>query len=158
MVNYSFLKFDKSTQLRYKPYSNIISRIIWQHCERNKNDFKRLRSYFKYANRANRYIFAFLPRQKYVIKLTEYEAMIFLTIQVDPMIQCGLRKLPSPIVGDLRYLRRLSSSCDYSTKTLSQRYPDSRGCTLREGCDVMPLAVTLFVIFHCLINRGEIQR
>lgn len=47
MVNYSFLKFDKSTQLRYKPYSNIISRIIWQHCERNKNDFKRLRSYFK---------------------------------------------------------------------------------------------------------------
>lgn len=73
------------------------------------------------------------------------------------MIQCGLRKLPSPIVGDLRYLRRLSSSCDYSTKTLSQRYPDSRGCTLREGCDVMPLAVTLFVIFHCLINRGEIE-
>lgn len=64
------------------------------------------------------------------------------------MIQCGLRKLPSPIVGDLRYLRRLSSSCDYSTKTLSQRYPDSRGCTLREGCDVTPLAVTLFVIFH----------
>lgn len=74
------------------------------------------------------------------------------------MIQCGLRKLPSPIVGDLRYLRRLSSSCDYSTKTLSQRYPDSRGCTLREGCDVMPLAVTLFVIFHCLINQGEIDR
>lgn len=62
------------------------------------------------------------------------------------MIPCGLRKLPSPIVDDLRYLRRLSSSCDYSTKTLSQRYPDSRGCTLRGGCDIMLLMTALLIV------------
>ncbi|CAK9808716.1 hypothetical protein ANTQUA_LOCUS5720 [Anthophora quadrimaculata] len=65
------------------------------------------------------------------------------------VLTCGLRKLPSPIADDLRYLRRLSSSCDYSAKTLSQRYPDSRGCTFQGGYNVVT-SVPIFLL-NCLI-------
>ncbi|XP_033174982.1 uncharacterized protein LOC117230680 [Bombus vosnesenskii] len=38
------------------------------------------------------------------------------------------------------------SMSTYCTKTLSQRYPDSRGCTLRGGCDIMLLMTALLIV------------